>query len=60
MPHYGAVPTPYQALTGLAPATPLLQRNRPKICSFWVKGECTRGAECPFLHEEPVKGELAN
>ncbi|KAL0228124.1 hypothetical protein RCL1_004267 [Eukaryota sp. TZLM3-RCL] len=27
-------------------------KNRPKTCSFWLKGTCNRGAECPFLHEE--------
>lgn len=34
---------------------PFYDRNKPKICSFWVKGECNRGTECPFLHEEDKK-----
>lgn len=36
------------------------QRNRAPICSFFVKGECKRGAECPYRHEMPTTGELAN
>lgn len=31
-------------------------RNRAKICSFFVKGECKRGAECPYRHEMPDEG----
>ena len=27
------------------------QRNAPLICSFYVKGTCTRGSECPYRHE---------
>ena len=30
------------------------KRNRPHICSFWVKGECKRGDECPYRHEKPT------
>ena len=32
------------------------KRNRAKICSFFVKGECKRGAECPYRHELPDEG----
>jgi len=32
------------------------KRNRAKICSFFVKGTCTRGAECPYRHEMPEEG----
>lgn len=28
-------------------------RNKPHICSFFVKGTCTRGDECPYRHEMP-------
>lgn len=28
-------------------------RNKPHICSFFVKGTCTRGEECPYRHEMP-------
>lgn len=40
----------------LTPAwtTPCHKRNRPHICSFWVKGECKRGEECPNCHEKPT------
>jgi len=24
-------------------------------CSFFAKGLCTRGADCPFLHEAPAR-----
>lgn len=37
-----------------------MQRNRAQICSFFVKGECKRGAECPYRHEMPTTGDLAN
>ena len=36
------------------------KRNAPHICSFFVKGECNRGNECPFRHEMPEGGELAD
>ncbi|KAA6419845.1 MAG: zinc finger CCCH domain-containing 40-like [Trebouxia sp. A1-2] len=39
--------------------TPYYKRNRAPICSFFVKGECKRGAECPYRHEMPSTGELA-
>jgi len=32
---------------------PYYKRNLPHICSFWVKGECRRGEECPYRHEKP-------
>ena len=28
-------------------------RNRAYLCSFFVKGACTRGEECPYRHEMP-------
>lgn len=31
-----------------------------KVCSFFAKGACTRGAECPYRHEMPTTGELAD
>ncbi len=30
------------------------------MCTFFAKGQCTRGAECPYRHEMPTVGELAN
>jgi pre-mRNA-splicing factor RBM22/SLT11 len=41
-------------LMKLARTTPYYKRNRPHICSFWVKGECKRGEECPYRHEQPT------
>jgi pre-mRNA-splicing factor RBM22/SLT11 len=40
-------------LCRLARSDPYYRRNLPKICSFFLKGECTRGAECPYRHEQP-------
>ncbi|KAG7092541.1 hypothetical protein E1B28_008891 [Marasmius oreades] len=49
-----------EILKQLARTDPYYKRNRPKICSFFVKGECTRGAECPYRHEKPVDNELSH
>ena len=38
---------------------PYYKRNEARICSFFVKGTCNRGDECPFRHEMPVQGELS-
>eukprot|EP00923_Selenidium_pygospionis_P011405 GHVN01019700.1.p1 GENE.GHVN01019700.1~~GHVN01019700.1.p1 ORF type:complete len:370 (+),score=27.66 GHVN01019700.1:35-1144(+) len=38
-------------LAKLARTTPYYPRNRARICSFWQRGECTRGETCPFRHE---------
>lgn len=46
-------------LKQLARTDPYYKRNRPHICSFFVKGECNRGAQCPFRHEKPTDGALA-
>ena len=29
------------------------------MCSFFVKGTCNRGSECPYRHEMPLDNELA-
>lgn len=39
--------------------TPYYKRNMAPICSFFVRGMCNRGAECPYRHEMPTTGELA-
>jgi len=41
-------------LLRLARTAPYYKRNRPHICSFWVKGTCKRGEECPYRHEKPT------
>lgn len=46
-------------LKRLARTEPFYKRNRPHICSFYVKGTCTRGDACPYRHEIPVENELA-
>ncbi|KAL8205860.1 hypothetical protein R6Q57_009411 [Mikania cordata] len=50
---------PNDTLLKLQRTTPYYQRNRAHICSFYIRGECTRGAECPYRHEMPVTGELS-
>ncbi len=50
----GKIPShKHEQLMRLARTTPYYKRNRPHICSFWVKGECKRGEECPYRHERP-------
>ena len=44
----GKAPAASDMLLKLARTTPYYKRNRPHICSFWVKGECKRGEECPY------------
>eukprot|EP01059_Diplonema_ambulator_P023998 TRINITY_DN39730_c0_g1_i1.p1 TRINITY_DN39730_c0_g1~~TRINITY_DN39730_c0_g1_i1.p1 ORF type:complete len:295 (+),score=28.52 TRINITY_DN39730_c0_g1_i1:56-940(+) len=47
-------------LMKLSHSTHRYERNRPHICSFFVKGECRRGKECPYRHEKPEEGEMAH
>uniref|UniRef100_A0A914LIK7 Pre-mRNA-splicing factor RBM22 n=2 Tax=Meloidogyne TaxID=189290 RepID=A0A914LIK7_MELIC len=42
-----------EMLRKLARNQPYYNRNLPHICSFFVKGECLRGEECPYRHEKP-------
>ncbi|KAH8833702.1 hypothetical protein DL96DRAFT_1578082 [Flagelloscypha sp. PMI_526] len=48
-----------EMLKQLARTDPYYKRNRPQVCSFFVKGECSRGTECPFRHEKPVQNDLS-
>ncbi|OXA63285.1 pre-mRNA-splicing factor RBM22 [Folsomia candida] len=50
----GKATAPSDLLMKLARTTPYYKRNRPHVCSFWVKGECSRGEECPYRHEKPT------
>ncbi len=50
----GKAQPPSDVLMKLARTGPYYKRNRPHICSFWVKGECSRGEECPYRHEMPT------
>lgn len=51
----------HELLLKLARKKPYYKRNQAHICSFWVKGECRRGEECPYRHEMPLdpNGPLA-
>lgn len=40
-------------LSDMARMEPRYERNLPKLCSFFAKGECDRGTSCPFRHEMP-------
>jgi pre-mRNA-splicing factor RBM22/SLT11 len=40
-------------LEEMANMEPRYERNMAKLCSFFAKGECDRGANCPFRHEMP-------
>lgn len=40
-------------LASVARMEPRYERNLAKLCSFFAKGECNRGSNCPFRHEMP-------
>ncbi|CAN1284796.1 Zinc finger CCCH domain-containing protein 40 [Linum perenne] len=50
---------PNDTILKLQRTSPYYKRNRAHVCSFYIRGECTRGAECPYRHEMPVTGELS-
>jgi pre-mRNA-splicing factor RBM22/SLT11 len=52
--------TAHPMLQRLARMTPYYKRNEARICTFYTKGQCNRGQDCPFRHELPEGGELAN
>jgi pre-mRNA-splicing factor RBM22/SLT11 len=47
------MPEAHAALMRVARVAPHYERNAAKLCSFFAKGECTRGDLCPFRHEMP-------
>lgn len=49
-----------ELLKRLARADPYYKRNRPHLCSFYAKGACNRGDECPYRHELPVENALSH
>jgi len=58
---YGKAPSAgTEILKKLSRNEPYYRRNRAHICSFYVKGECKRGDECPFRHELPEENGLEN
>lgn len=40
-------------LRDMAHMEPNYERNLPRLCSFFARGECDRGSSCPFRHEMP-------
>jgi pre-mRNA-splicing factor RBM22/SLT11 len=40
-------------LEEMANMEPRYERNMAKLCSFFARGECNRGGNCPFRHEMP-------
>lgn len=32
---------------------PRYERNRTRVCSFFLRGKCNRGLYCPYRHERP-------
>lgn len=54
----GKAMAPSDMLLKLARTTPYYKRNRPHICSFWVKGECKRGEECPYRYEVSINHKI--
>lgn len=40
-------------LREMARMEPQYERNLPRLCSFFARGECDRGSACPFRHEMP-------
>ncbi|KAI3942151.1 hypothetical protein MKW98_003750 [Papaver atlanticum] len=55
---YGKAP-PSDTIPRLQRTTPYYKRNRAHPCSFYARGKCNRGAECPYRHEMPLTGELS-
>jgi len=49
-----------EMLKQLARTDPYYKRNRPQVCSFFAKGECNRGDDCPYRHEMPQNNELSH
>lgn len=40
-----------EMLKQLARTEPYYKRNRPHVCSFYAKGECNRGTDCPYRYD---------
>lgn len=47
---YGKAQPP-PSLNKLARNEPYYKRNLPHLCSFFAKGNCSRGDSCPYRHE---------
>lgn len=42
-------------LQRIARTAPYYNRNDSKVCTFFLRGECNRGEDCPFRHERVHK-----
>lgn len=60
----GGAVVPYSGLAAIAPdahetllrlgrSQPRYDRNAARLCTFYARGECNRGSECPYRHEMP-------
>jgi len=47
------------ALLKMARTSPYYKRNEAHVCSFFAKGQCNRGSECPYRHEIVPETELS-
>jgi len=47
-----------EQLKKMARSKPYYDRNQAHLCTFYIKGACTRGQECPFRHEMPKHKDL--
>ncbi|CAH8389660.1 unnamed protein product [Eruca vesicaria subsp. sativa] len=48
-----------ESIRMLQRTSPYYKRSRAHICSFFIRGECTRGDECPYRHEMPETRKLS-
>jgi pre-mRNA-splicing factor RBM22/SLT11 len=44
-------------LMNIVGVKPYYERNQARVCSFFNKGKCNRGNECPFRHSVPPLGQ---
>jgi len=47
-----------EALMKLKRDAPNYKRNLSPVCTFFIRGQCNRGKECPFRHEMPADNDL--
>jgi len=47
--------TPDQMLAHLSQKSPYYTKNLARVCSFFLKGTCTRGKECPYRHDNSAE-----
>jgi len=51
-------PEKNKVLEQFARNKPYYKRNLPHLCSFYQKGSCIRGDECPYRHELPEESAI--